>query len=211
MRVLIFGDSITQGYFDAEGGWVGRLRQEYDRLRENGPKIDPPVVFNLGISGNTSQDVAARIDNETRARLWPGEEMVVIINVGVNDARIDGTRPFLAPEQYRNNLMMAIETSKKYSDKILIVGLLPCIENRTTPVDWSEDNISWTNQRIRDFDRTANEVATAHNLPFVDIFAPFQAHLVKHDLLPDGLHPNSEGHQIIAGIVRPPLSNLVDG
>jgi acyl-CoA thioesterase-1 len=211
MRILVFGDSITQGYFDVEGGWVGRLRREFDQLRENGTKTYPPVVFNLGVSGDTSQEVAARIDNETRARLWPGEEMVIVLNVGVNDARIDGTRPFSTPEQYRQNLEWAIETARKYSQKILIVGLSPCVESLTTPVDWSVDKISWTNQRIQEFDRAAKEAAATNKLPFVDVMAPFQAQLAKHDLLPDGLHPNSNGHQVIAGIVGTAFTILVSG
>lgn len=31
MRVLVFGDSITQGFWDTEGGWVERLRKYYDQ------------------------------------------------------------------------------------------------------------------------------------------------------------------------------------
>lgn len=31
MRVLIFGDSITQGMWDAQGGWANRLVADYFR------------------------------------------------------------------------------------------------------------------------------------------------------------------------------------
>jgi lysophospholipase L1-like esterase len=30
MIVLVFGDSIAQGYWDSEGGWVERLRKAND-------------------------------------------------------------------------------------------------------------------------------------------------------------------------------------
>lgn len=46
MRVLVFGDSITQGYWDTEGGWVKRIRSHYDLLQItdlNGR--DEPTIF----------------------------------------------------------------------------------------------------------------------------------------------------------------------
>ena len=31
MHIIVFGDSITQGYWDPHGGWVQRLRNFLDR------------------------------------------------------------------------------------------------------------------------------------------------------------------------------------
>lgn len=33
VRVLVFGDSITQGFWGTRGGWVDKLRQHYDELQ----------------------------------------------------------------------------------------------------------------------------------------------------------------------------------
>ncbi len=58
MRVLVFGGSTTQGFWDSEGGWVARLRKFYDLLQlEDLKKRDEPTVFNLGIAGGTSNTI----------------------------------------------------------------------------------------------------------------------------------------------------------
>lgn len=63
MRVLVFGDSITQGFWDLDGGWVARLRRTYDKQMIEGVNDDPPSLFNLGVSGDSSDDIVTRFDS----------------------------------------------------------------------------------------------------------------------------------------------------
>lgn len=47
MRILIFGDSITYGAWDSEGGWADRLKRwAHQHYLANGTKLQ---VINLGI------------------------------------------------------------------------------------------------------------------------------------------------------------------
>jgi lysophospholipase L1-like esterase len=49
VRVLVFGDSIAQGFWDSEGGWVERLRKHYNSLAlEDLKSNQQPEIFNLG-------------------------------------------------------------------------------------------------------------------------------------------------------------------
>jgi lysophospholipase L1-like esterase len=50
MRILVFGDSITQGFGDTEGGWVERLRHDYDveTIKDLRANTNYPTIFNLG-------------------------------------------------------------------------------------------------------------------------------------------------------------------
>ncbi len=88
MRILVFGDSITQGFWDTEGGWVGHISRYYIEQTIKTQNYNIPTIFNLGVSGDTSNEVLARFENEVKARLWPGEEIVIIISTGVNDCYI---------------------------------------------------------------------------------------------------------------------------
>jgi lysophospholipase L1-like esterase len=211
MRILVFGDSIGQGAWDVDaGGWVQRLKRAYDRDFANtdmGGELRS--IFNLSISGDTTNEVLARFDTETRARVWRGEELCIIIAVGTNDARIDGEIAFMGRERYAANLETIITKAAAYTDKsrILLVGLPSCDEARTTPVSWQ--NISYTNERLEQFEQTAASVATAQQVAFVPIFEIFRAQAATQDLLTDGLHPDERGHQLIYDQVRLALDTIV--
>ena len=86
MRVLIFGDSITQGFWDTDGGWVQRIRKAYD---EETIKADYelPTIFNMGISGDSSGDIVEQFEAETKAR-YNDDGIGFVFAVGVNDLRI---------------------------------------------------------------------------------------------------------------------------
>jgi lysophospholipase L1-like esterase len=79
-RIFCFGDSITLGCNDSTGlGWPGRLCRG---LVHNDRSV---AVYNLGINGDTSQDIAARWRAETgaRSRNAPG---LILFAFGFNDA-----------------------------------------------------------------------------------------------------------------------------
>lgn len=79
---------MAQGFYDLEGGWVARVNQHYQREAVSGRRVDPPTLFNLGVSGDESADLLKRLRPETVARQWPGEELTVILAIGLNDARL---------------------------------------------------------------------------------------------------------------------------
>jgi hypothetical protein len=54
--ILCFGDGITQGYVDLEGGWTQRLRRRLDQpatVPVGATTFPAHAVFNLGVSGDT--------------------------------------------------------------------------------------------------------------------------------------------------------------
>lgn len=134
MRVLVFGASITQGFWDTEGGWVQRLRSHYDKLNLKNSNRDQPTIFNLGISGEMTSGLLKRFTNETEARVWPNEKFTFIFSIGTNDAAVDGTdKLHSTPERFRNDLEALVEQAKKYSDRIMFVGLIACAKRKRHP------------------------------------------------------------------------------
>ena len=204
MRVLIFGDSITQGFWDTDGGWVQRIRKAYD---EETIKADYelPTIFNMGISGDSSGDIVERFEAETKAR-YNDDGIGFVFAVGVNDSRTKSGVNFSSPEEYRKNLEKLLAMARQYSDKIVFVGLTPCVEERSNPVSWGDTG--YTNDRIRQFNQVLEYFCRANSVEFVDILTPFTEAEAKTELLPDSLHPNNEGHQLIADIVLPRLQSI---
>ncbi len=70
MRVLVFGDSIAQGFWDTEGGWVARLIREYLTLKGLNLNTSQPDLFNLAVDGDTTDKIVYRFHAETMARQW---------------------------------------------------------------------------------------------------------------------------------------------
>ena len=60
-QFFIFGDSITYGVIDREGGWANRLRKYLDARTLDSNGKDLFMLYNLGISGDTSADLLARL------------------------------------------------------------------------------------------------------------------------------------------------------
>ncbi len=209
MRVLVFGDSITQGYWDTDGGWVDRLRNHFDSRQVQDLQRDEPSIFNLGISADNSGNVLARIAAETKARTRHNKLPIVIVQIGINDSSTGSPQGVGVPiEQYAENLRGIIDTAKPLSSKIILVGLSACDESRTTPVSWGD--FYYTNAAIKRYEDTMKAVAAEHDIPSIPVFDAFlKATAQGKDILPDGLHPNNDGHKVLYDIVSAGLIPLL--
>lgn len=210
MRVLVFGASITQGFWDTEGGWVARLRRHYDELELKEMQDKQPTIFNLGISGDTSSDLLKRFDAEASARLRTGTKSgAIIFFIGTNNAYIEGSNEWLGVDPYRRDLESLLKKARVFTDKIMLVELPPCEEQKTTPVSWRD--IYYTNERISKVNEVIAHLGENNSLSVVKTFDKIVREMKNgKELYVDGLHPNNEGHQIICELVRPELDKLLN-
>lgn len=202
-KILIFGDSIAHGAWDTEkGGWVQRIKNFLDEetLSES---ENEHIIYNLGVSGDTTEDLLERFEFETKQRLKEDdEELIFIFAIGVNDSQFIHSKDALrfSPEEYRDNLNELLNLAKKFSSKIVFVGLTPVDETKTSPIPWNVDK-SYKNDYIKRFNDVLSNFCEEKEVYFIEIFE----YLIKEDyqsLLEDGLHPNSEGHKKIFEAVR---------
>jgi acyl-CoA thioesterase-1 len=212
MRVLVFGASITQGFWDTQGGWVQRLRTHYDELKVENIKNEDnyPDFFNLGISCDTAKDVLARFNNEANARITKGNNSsVIIFSAGTNSAAIDGDgKEWSKPEEYSGEIKDLVAQAKEFTNRIIFVGIPPCDESRTTPVFWRD--IHYTNGRIALFDKVVRDICSVEQIPYVATIESFEEQINNgKNLFADGLHPNNEGHKLIFELARPELDKLL--
>lgn len=212
MRILFFGDSITQGFWGIEGGWVERIRKHYDsetvkHLDDKIVRNTQPEIFNLGISGDTTRNLLVRIEAETKVRKWQEDPLVVVVAIGTNDDLFENDQQWVGPEEFRSNLEKIVDILTPVADTLVLVGNPACDETKATPVSWTDAN--YTNRKLQRSERTIAGVANKHRLTYVPIFDAFKSKIEEGQiLLADGLHPNDLGHQFIADLVLPKLDEL---
>jgi lysophospholipase L1-like esterase len=203
MRILVFGDSITWGGYDTEGGWADRIKRQMitDFVGEG----EKHQLYNMGIGGETSTGLLARIEAETTARQSSSWQFAFVIATGINDTR-DVDQPGnieTTPELFAENLHGIIQIAKKYSSKILVLGLT-LAQSETLQFK----NLTYKNDVIRAYDQIITDVTTAEGVPKVALLHALEDGAAKGLYVSDGLHPNDAGHELIASLVQPELAKL---
>ena len=195
MNICIFGDSITWGASDVEkGGWVQRLRTFVESTKED---VD---IYNLGVSGDTTDDLLKRFKAECEARK-PEKLFKIIFGIGTNDSQyiLNKDNPRTTLEKFEENLEILISQAKKFTEDIVFCGLLPVDESKTMPIPWSKEEF-YDNESVSRYNSVIRSVAEKHNLKFIDL-----SDALSLEDLPDGLHPDSNGHQKIFEVMKKEL------
>ncbi|MBT4935754.1 hypothetical protein HOL21_04010 [Candidatus Woesearchaeota archaeon] len=192
--ILCFGDSITFGVGERPtSGWVGRLKEHHET------KDQFNYVVNLGFPGHNSFDLLERIEAETKTRSRikrPTDKFVIILSIGTNDCRwedFENKVPKISIEDFRKNINSIIEKAKKNPAEIVFVGIPPVDEKLTSPF---EGEYHFTNERVELFNNTIKEACEENKVLFLDILGSFNDNNTS-SLFEDGLHPNSEGYELI--------------
>lgn len=143
-------------------------------------------VYNLGISGDTTADLLNRIEVETKSR----EPNLIIFAIGINDAQFihstNGLRVSL--DEFKQNLAKLHSVAKKFTDKVVFVGLTAVDESKTTPCPWKPDKF-YTNENIKRLDNAIEKFCEDNKLKFISM-----DRVVGNNDLINGLHPNTKGH-----------------
>lgn len=208
-HVYCFGDSITYGEWDEQGGWVQRLRSFADQAFISG-RGDKTLVFNLGVPGDTAEDMLKRIEGEMAARFDPEVQTLIVFAVGMNDAHYNTAEKkyFCEPQQFEANLGRLLGIARKYTKKIAVVGLNPIDQRKVDPLPWNAEK-AYHSDRVKLLNAVVEKIAGEENLFFADIWKNW-VQLDYRALLFDGLHPNASGHRRIAERVSAFLTTTRD-
>lgn len=213
IRIGFVGDSITHGTGDETLlGWPLRAGQaEVARGHD-------VTVYNLGIRADTSMLIATRWEAECRARYRDGIPWATVFAVGINDsayeksAALDGQR---VPLDSSLEVIGAMLTKARDFGPVLWVGPTPVVE-AMMPLDRLPGVIyDFRNGVIGDYSRAYATHAADLGVPYLDLCTPFSGDPAWEAALrkSDGLHPNSEGYEMMAERVRawPAWRGLFDG
>lgn len=179
--ILFFGDSLTAGY--------GLSTDEaFPAIVEKKCSINgtPCKVINAGLSGETSAGGLSRVDWVLRQPID-----VFVLELGAND----GLRG-LPLEQTKKNLQAIINKVKaKYPNvKIVIAGMM-------VPPNLGPEYTA-------NFRNIFPELAKQNNATLIPFLLEDVAGYENLNL-GDGIHPNQEGHKIVANNVYKVLSPLL--
>lgn len=203
MKILFQGDSITD---------AGRNREDYHEMGTGYPKCaaeliteafpDKNIEFvNLGISGNQTKDLVARLQSDF-IDINPD---IVSIHIGINDtwhcaATMDWLDNSVFEAQYRKVLS---EIKSKTNAKILIIEqfLLPVPDKAFFRVDLNA-KIDITRALAREF--------ADYYIPLDGLFAAACIDSEPTFFSPDGVHPNDNGSKFIAELYLEAVKKLID-
>jgi acyl-CoA thioesterase-1 len=180
-NILFFGNSLTAGYgLDPDMAFPGLIQKKIDRAG-----LDYRVI-NAGLSGETSAGGLARIDWVLRQPVD-----VFVLELGAND----GLRG-LPLQQTKENLQRILEKVKARNAgvKIVVAGMM-------VPPNMGQE---YGGRFVQIYPELASEYDAA--------LIPFLLEGVGGDValnLPDGIHPNAQGHRIVAETVWKVLQPLL--
>lgn len=201
-KIVAFGDSITAPRKD--------VLTYSDILRSELKNVN---VINAGIGGNTTDHAKKRFERDVIS-LAPD---LVIIQFGNNDAAVDvwkdppATGPRVKLDEYVKNINEMIAALKKRDVKIILVTPLP---TRWTPklkdmygkppYDPSDPN--GFNYLKKEYIAALRKIAAHNRIPLIDLYSEYFKYdkrkgQAMDELFTDGMHPNSAGHRIEAGLL----------
>ncbi len=171
--ILFYGDSLTAGYgLSTEEAFPALVDKA---LRQKGK---PVKVINAGLSGETSAGGLSRLDWVLRQSVD-----IFVLELGAND----GLRGLPLEETQKNLQAIIDKVIKKYpSTKIVVAGMM-------VPPNMGPDYTAG-------FQKIFPELAKKNNAKLI----PFLLEGVAGDEKlnnADGIHPNVEGHKIVAANV----------
>lgn len=167
--LVIIGDSLTEGYgVESSQSYPARLESKLKDLGKNWK------VINHGISGSTSASAPSRVK-------WvlKNPPQIVILALGAND----GLRA-LKPEATEKNLETAILALKEKKVRVFLSAM-------KVPPNYKGGDY------LTKFESLYPRLAKKHDV----VLIPFLLENVagRADLnLPDGIHPNVKGHEIVS-------------
>jgi acyl-CoA thioesterase-1 len=180
IRILALGDSLTAGFGLAPEEAFPARLER--ALRAEGREVS---LINAGVSGDTSAGGKARLDWALAAK-----PTLAILELGAND----GLRG-LDPKLTHANLDFILKRFKAAGVPVLLTGML-------APPNYGKDFEA-------EFKAVFTRLAAEHDV----VFYPFFLDGVAGDprlSLPDGLHPNAKGVEVIVERILPSVRKLLE-
>jgi acyl-CoA thioesterase-1 len=185
LRVLFFGDSFVAGTGDPTArGWVGRV------VAATWAAGTPMTGYSLGVRRETSVEVAARWEAETRPRLLAGADCRVVFSFGTNDATLEDGRPRVDAET-------SVLTLERVLDEAARLGLPAFVVGPPPSCDPDQDD------RVAALSARFETACRARSVPFVGVVAALRATPIWADeaRAGDGVHPGAGGYEALAALV----------
>jgi len=217
-RIIALGDSLTKGvvlrndnrYAVTDSNYMDIIGNELDMSVENYGKFGCTVGFGSNVIDRHSAEIAA--------------SDYTFLEYGGNDCDFDWMKIALSPEQEHNpkttldsfgdQFQKLIERIRSLGSIPVIVSLPPIIsdmyfsffsrmmsdQQKANVVKWLGGDVGIISRWHESYNRSLFKIAGLTGTRIFDITTPFDTYRgdMKALYCPDGIHPNAEGHRLIA-------------
>lgn len=211
--IVTFGDSTTAPR--------GTLPVYTQLLTEALAAQDPSFkVINAGIGGNNTNQAKARFETDVLSR----KPDTVIIQFGINDSAVDvwkdppATHPRVALSRFTENLTHFVNSLRQAGVQVILMTPNPLrwtdkLKRLYGKPPYQSDDPDGFNVLLSKYADAVRQIAASESVPLVDVDRLFRRYGCQEgqsvdDLLLDGMHPNAQGHRIVAdailkGVLKP--------
>ena len=220
-KIVALGDSITKGvilgddnnYSISEGCFVELIRREMGCDIENYGRFGCTISYGHQLLDRHAEEIA--------------EAEYTVIEYGGNDCDFYWKRIALNPsgdhypktslDDFRASLIRLIERVRALGSKPILLSLPPIAsdsyfdhfsrgmtsEQRENVLNWMGGEVEAIARWHESYNNVLFEVAEQTATPIIDITHPFTTHADdwRSLICPDGIHPNSAGHRLIASSI----------
>jgi lysophospholipase L1-like esterase len=211
---VALGDSLAAGTGASYEGYVERYAAYLEADTE--AQVN---VTNLGRNGQTSSELLHALRNDPSWRRAVGEADVLTVNIGLNDlGRAAGTyengtcggadnqdclREVVETVEGNWNAIIAELLSRRSTNDTIIrtagLGYTPYLDPEGTADDGSSGELNdfqVFKPYLDEVNRRLATTASDNGIPYAEV------RLAREDISQDGVHPNDEGYEVIAGRLR---------
>jgi len=209
--IVMFGDSTTA----PRGSLKVYATRVETALQSIGSSLS---VHNAGIGGNTTRDALKRLQSD----VLNYKPRVVVMQFGINDSAVDvwknppATAPRVPLAEYISNLRQMIAAAQEAKAKVILMT--------TNPLRWTsklrefygrppydpaaEDGFD--SATLAGYNDALRTLAAELKVPLMDVRAAYPDFAAKHHttvegMLPDGMHPNDLGQELVAELLVPAI------
>jgi len=182
IKILCLGDSLTAGFNLEQKHAYPHLLEQQLTAQNHSVK-----VVNAGISGSTTASALGRLRWHLRSK---NRADILLLALGAND----GLRG-LDLQAAKQSLLKTIQLAHKNKIQVLLAGM------KIPP--------SYGLEYARAFHQMYRDIAADEAVTFIPFLLEGVATKAEFNL-PDGIHPNADGHQIISQTVLKHLLPLLD-
>lgn len=192
-RWVFIGDSITdcgrRPCPESMGSGYVRLIRDYLLARD---PASAPAVINVGISGNKITDLQGRWENDVLAH----EPDLVSIKIGINDVwhGIPDRSKGIGADDFRAGYAAILERLRAACPKATLVLCEPSVIWPPAP----EEGNALLQPYLAAVRDLAQQFQAAALVPLHGVFESARTARPEIPWAPDGVHPSSAGHMLIA-------------
>lgn len=161
------------------------------------------TLYNLGVRGDTSEDIYRRWRIEAQPRMLPTTNNALVFMLGLNDSMILDTGQPRVPLPRTLAAGHALMSEAKAYLPSLFVGPAPVDDTRRVPGLPPTVHYQFFNEKIGQVNRNLAQIAADVQVPFLDVFTPLADDNEWRTLMlqGDGVHPPARGYDKLAAMI----------